>query len=257
VSDISLRGVSVAYEGAPAVDGLDLEVAEGEWLSLIGPNGAGKTSVLRAIAKLVPFTGEVRIGGRSVMAIGRRELARQVSMLVQEPEMPAGMTVAHYVLLGRSAHLGYLGKENDRDRRIVAETLERLALEGLSARPLDRLSGGERQRVAIARALAQEAPVLLIDEPTTSLDVGRQQSVLELIDELRRDRALTVISAMHDLTLAGQYADRLALLVGGRLAGVGSAAEILTESVIAEHYRARVMVVDMNGSGHAVVPVRR
>jgi iron complex transport system ATP-binding protein len=241
----------------PAVEALDLEVAEGEWLSLIGPNGAGKTSVLRAIANLVPFVGAVRIGGRSVTELGRRELARQVSMLVQEPEMPAGMTVAHYVLLGRSAHLGYLGKESDHDRRIVAETLERLALEGFSARPVDRLSGGERQRVAIARALAQEAPVLLIDEPTTSLDVGRQQSVLELIDELRRDRALTVISAMHDLTLAGQYADRLALLVGGRLAGVGSAAEILTEPVIAEHYRAKVMVVDMNGSGHAVVPVRR
>ena len=257
MSDVALRGVSVAYEGMPAVEALDLEIAEGEWLSLIGPNGAGKTSVLRAIANLVPFAGAVRIGGRSVTELGRRELARQVSMLVQEPEMPAGMTVAHYVLLGRSAHLGYLGKESDRDRRIVAETLERLALEGFSARAVDRLSGGERQRVAIARALAQEAPVLLIDEPTTSLDVGRQQSVLELIDELRRDRALTVISAMHDLTLAGQYADRLALLVGGRLAGVGSAAEILTEPVIAEHYGAKVMVVDMNGSGHAVVPVRR
>ena len=257
MSDVTLRGVSVAYEGAPAVDGLDLQVTEGQWLSLIGPNGAGKTSVLRAIANLVPFTGLVEVGGRSVRALGRRELARKVSMLVQEPEMPAGMTVAHYVLLGRSAHLGYLGKESDRDRRIVAETLQRLALEGLSARPVDHLSGGEKQRVAIARALAQEAPVLLIDEPTTSLDVGKQQSVLELIDELRRDRALTVISAMHDLTLAGQYADRLALLVGGRLVGVGSAAEILTEPVIAEHYGAKVMVVDMNGSGHAVVPVRR
>ena len=257
MSDVTLRDVSVAYEGTPAVDGLDLDVSEGQWVSLIGPNGAGKTSVLRAIANLVQFTGTVRIGGRAVADFGRRELARKVSMLVQEPEMPAGMTVAHYVLLGRSAHLGYLGKESDHDRSVVAETLQRLALDGLAARPVDRLSGGERQRVAIARALAQEAPILLIDEPTTSLDVGRQQSVLELIDELRRDRSLTVISAMHDLTLAGQYADRLALLVGGRLAGVGTASEILTEPMIAEHYKARVMVVDMNGSGHAVVPVRR
>jgi cobalamin transport system ATP-binding protein len=257
VTDIVLQGVSVAYDGAPAVAGLHLEVPEGEWLSLIGPNGAGKTSVLRAIANLVPFAGAIRIGGRSVTEIGTRELARKVSMLVQEPGMPAGMTVAHYVLLGRSAHLGYLGKESEHDRRIVAETLRRLTLEPLSGRAVDRLSGGERQRVAIARALAQEAPILLIDEPTTSLDVGRQQSVLELIDELRRDRALTVISAMHDLTLAGQYADRLALMVGGRLAGAGTAAEVLTEAVIAEHYQARVRVVDLNGSGHAVVPVRR
>ena len=171
--------------------------------------------------------------------------------------MPAGMTVAHYVLLGRTAHLGYLGRESEHDRRIVAETLQRLGLDSLAARPVDHLSGGERQRVAIARALAQQSPVLLVDEPTTSLDVGRQQSVLELNDELRHDRSLTVISAMHDLTLAGQSADRLALMVGGRLIAVGTPAEILTESAIAEHYNARVAVVDMNGSGHAVVPVRR
>jgi len=257
MSDVAVKDLSVNYDGALAVDALDLDVPEGEWLSLIGPNGAGKTSVLRAIANLVPFTGDVRVGGHAVTSLGRRELARRVSMLVQEPDMPAGMTVAHYVLLGRSAHLGYLGRESDHDRRIVAETLQRLGLEPFAGRPLDHLSGGERQRVAIARALAQESPVLLVDEPTTSLDVGRQQSVLELIDELRHDRSLTVISAMHDLTLAGQYADRLALLVGGRLVAAGAPAEILVESVIAEHYRARVAIVDLNGSGHAVVPVRR
>ena len=257
MSDVSVKGLSVSYDGAVAVDAFDLDVREGEWLSLIGPNGAGKTSVLRAIANLIAFTGDVRVGASAVSALGRRELARRVSLLVQEPEMPAGMTVAHYVLLGRTAHLGYFGRESDHDRRIVAGTLERLALESLAARPVDHLSGGERQRVAIARALAQQSPVLLIDEPTTSLDVGRQQSVLELIDELRHDRSLTVISAMHDLTLAGQYADRLALMVGGRLVATGTPAEILTESVIAEHYQARVAVVEMNGSGHAVVPVRR
>ena len=257
MSGVTVKGLSVIYDGALAVDGLDLDVQEGEWLSLIGPNGAGKTSVLRAIANLVPFAGDVRVGGRAVSDLGRRELARKVSMLVQEPDMPAGMTVAHYVLLGRSAHLGYLGRESEQDRRVVAETLQRLSLDPLAARPVDHLSGGERQRVAIARALAQQSPLLLVDEPTTSLDVGRQQSVLELIDELRRDRALTVISAMHDLTLAGQYADRLALLVGGRLIAAGRPADILTEAVIAEHYQARVAVVEVNGNGHAVVPVRR
>ena len=257
MSDVSLRGLAIAYEGRTVVEGLDVEVAEGEWLSLIGPNGAGKTSVLRAIANLVPFQGDVRVGGRAVTGLGARALARQVALLVQEPEMPARMTVAHYVLLGRSAHLGYLGREGPGDRRIVGETLELLALDGLAGRTLDRLSGGERQRVAIARALAQQASVLLIDEPTSSLDVGRQQAVLELIDQLRGDQRLTVVSAMHDLTLAGQYADRLALMVGGRLVAVGTPAEILTESAIAEIYRARVRVVEMNGSGHAVVPVRK
>ena len=169
--------------------------------------------------------------------------------------MPVGMTVSQYVLLGRAPHLGYLGKESSRDKRVVRDVVRRLALEELASRPLERLSGGERQRAAIARALAQQAPVLLIDEPTSSLDVGRQQSVLELIDQLRREQELTVIAAMHELTLAGQYADRLALLVGGRLMAAGSAAEVLTEPAIAEHYRAHVKVIEMNGSGTAVVPV--
>ena len=244
MSDIVLAGVSVAYDGEPVVRDLDLTVASGEWLALIGPNGAGKTTILRAIARLVSFRGEIRIGGRAVTELSSRDVARKVAVLVQEPQMPAGMTVAQYVLLGRAPHLGYLGKESSRDRRIVA------------SRPLDRLSGGERQRAAIARALAQQAPVLLIDEPTSSLDVGRQQSVLELIDQLRKEQELTVIAAMHELTLAGQYADRLALLVGGRLAAIGSAAEVLTEPAIAEHYRAQVKVIQMNGSGTAVVPVR-
>ena len=256
MSDIVLAGVSVAYDGEPVVRDLDLTVASGEWLALIGPNGAGKTTILRAIARLVSFRGEIRIGGRAVTELSSRDVARKVAVLVQEPQMPAGMTVAQYVLLGRAPHLGYLGKESSRDRRIVRDVVRRLTLEELASRPLDRLSGGERQRAAIARALAQQAPVLLIDEPTSSLDVGRQQSVLELIDQLRKEQELTVIAAMHELTLAGQYADRLALLVGGRLAAIGSAAEVLTEPAIAEHYRAQVKVIQMNGSGTAVVPVR-
>ena len=257
MSEVTLKSLSVSYEGVQVVHELDLTVASGEWLSLIGPNGAGKTTILRAIARLVPFQGDVLIGGQAVTALSSRNLARGIAMLVQEPQMPAGMTVSQYVLLGRAPHLGYLGKESSFDRRVVRDVLRRLVLEELAARPLEKLSGGERQRAAIARALAQRAPVLLIDEPTTSLDVGRQQSVLELIDQLRKEQELTVIAAMHELTLAGQYADRLALLVEGRLVAVGSAAEVLTEPAISAHYGAEVKVIDLNGSGPAVVPVRR
>jgi len=257
MSEVTLKSLSVSYEGVQVVHELDLTVASGEWLSLIGPNGAGKTTILRAIARLVPFQGDVLIGGQAVTALSSRNLARGIAMLVQEPQMPAGMTVSQYVLLGRAPHLGYLGKESSLDRRVVRDVLRRLVLEELAARPLEKLSGGERQRAAIARALAQRAPVLLIDEPTTSLDVGRQQSVLELIDQLRKEQELTVIAAMHELTLAGQYADRLALLVEGRLVAVGSAAEVLTEPAISAHYGAEVRVIDLNGSGTAVVPVRR
>jgi iron complex transport system ATP-binding protein len=256
VSEVLLNGVSVAYESEIVVRDLDLHVASGEWVALIGPNGAGKTTVLRAVARLVVNTGEIRIGKESVATLSGRELARRVAMVLQEPQMPGGMTVSQYVLLGRSPHLSYFGKEGSRDQRIVAGILERLSLERLAARPLDHLSGGERQRAAIARALAQQAPVLLVDEPTSSLDVGRQQEVLELIDELRRERELTVIAAMHDLTLAGQYADRLALLVAGSLVAVGAPADVLTEPAIADNYRAQVRILQLNGAGRAVIPVR-
>ena len=257
MSDVTLSGISVSYDRVKVVENLDMHVSSGEWLSLIGPNGAGKTTVLRAIAKLTPFEGDIRLGEKPVTQLGPRDLARVVAMLPQEPQMPSGMTVSQYVLLGRSPHLGYLARESPRDHRIVAEILRRLSLDAMAARPLEHLSGGERQRVAIARALAQQAPVLLIDEPTTSLDVGRQQEVLELVDQLRAEDGLTVIAAMHELTLAGQYADRLALLVAGRLVAIGPPAEILTEPAISEHYRARVRVVPLNGAGNAVVPVRR
>jgi iron complex transport system ATP-binding protein len=256
VNDVVLRRVGIAYESEVVISELDLSVGSGEWLALIGPNGAGKTTILRAIARLVGYRGEIRIGGQEVTEMSGRELARRVAIVMQEPHMPEGMSVSQYVLLGRSPHLTYFGKEGGRDKQVVADILERLALERLAARPLDHLSGGERQRAAIARALAQQAPVLLVDEPTSSLDVGRQQEVLELIDGLREEHGLTVIAAMHDLTLAGQYADRLALLVAGRLVAAGTPAEVLTEPAIADHYRAQVRVLEMNGAGRAVVPVR-
>ena len=257
MSRVALTAVAVAYELETVVSDLDLTIESGEWLSLIGPNGAGKTTVLRAIAGLTPARGAIHVGDLAVDRLSPRQVARLVAMLPQEPHIPPGMSVAQYVLLGRSPHLGYLGRESAGDRRIAAEVLNRLSLDGMAERSLDNLSGGERQRAAIARALAQQAPVLLIDEPTTSLDIGRQQEVLELVDEIRRERGLTVIAAMHDLTLAGQYSDRLALLVAGRLVAVGPPLEILTEPAISEHYQARVQVVPLNGSGAAVVPVRR
>jgi iron complex transport system ATP-binding protein len=256
VNDVVLRGVGISYESEIVVSGLDLSISSGEWLALIGPNGAGKTTILRAIARLVAYQGEIRIGSQAVADMNGRELARRVAMVMQEPHMPEGMSVSQYVLLGRSPHLAYFGKEDHRDQRVVADILERLALGPLAARPLDHLSGGERQRAAIARALAQQAPVLLVDEPTSSLDVGRQQEVLELIDKLRAEQGLTVIAAMHDLTLAGQYADRVGLLVGGKLVAVGTPAEVLTEPAIADHYRAQVRILQMNGSGRAVIPIR-
>jgi iron complex transport system ATP-binding protein len=256
VSAIELRGVSVDLDGRPVLRELDLVVPGGARLGLIGPNGSGKTTLLRSVAGLVPHRGELRIGDAPPGSLSRRELARRIALVPQNPAVPAGITVADYVLLGRTPYIPYLGTESRRDLAIVAQVLDHLDLAAFASRRLDSLSGGERQRAVLARALAQQAPVLLLDEPTTGLDVGHQQQVLELVDTLREDLDLTVVSAMHDLTVAGQFADQLVLLDGGRVAAAGPAREVLTEPVISRHYHASVRVLEDPGGGIVVVPVR-
>jgi iron complex transport system ATP-binding protein len=245
---IEIRDVSVRLGGATVVHEISAEVASGEWVALIGPNGAGKTTVLRAVSGLVSHAGSILVDGRRVGATGRRELARRIALVPQLPQRPAELTVAEYVLLGRTPHIGYLSTESRQDRIAAERALRRLALRPFAGRLLGSLSGGELQRTVLARALAQEAPVLLLDEPTSALDLGRQQQVLELVDRLRREDGLTVVSAMHDLSLAGQYADRLVLLDRGRIVADGSASEVLSAGRIAEYYGAHVHVVEEDGA---------
>jgi iron complex transport system ATP-binding protein len=252
---IEARDLWVRFGPVAAVRGLSLRVEPGTWTALIGPNGAGKTSALRALAGLVSFEGEVHIDGRDARRLGRRAVSRLVAFVPQKPETPAALTVAEYVLLGRTPHISYLGGEGKRDREAAARALLRLDLEDFAQRQLGSLSGGELQRVVLARALAQEAPVLLLDEPTTSLDLGRQQLVLELVDELRRD-GLTVVTTLHDLTLVGQYAEHVVLLDSGSVVAEGTAADVLSAENLAEHYGANVRVIE-DEHGVFVVPVRR
>ena len=254
---LALDRVSVTLGGARVVNQLSAHVEDGEWVALIGPNGAGKTTALRAVAGLVDFDGAVRILGDDADSLPRKDVARRVALVPQVPLIPGNITVREYVLLGRTPHLGYFGSERRIDHVAADAALEQLDLTAFALRRLETLSGGERQRATLARALAQDAPILLLDEPTAALDVGRQQQVLELVDTLRTNRGLTVLSTMHDLTLAGQYADRLLLLDGGRLVASGVAEEVLTRALITEHYGAEVEVVDAPGSGFIVVPVRR
>jgi len=243
---IELCELAVRFDRTHAVRGVSLEVAADEWVMLIGPNGAGKTSILRALCGLLAFDGQATIDGRDVRSLGRRALARLIAFVPQNPVAPSELTVAEYVLLGRTPHLGYLGVEGRRDRQAVARALERLDLLPFAERGLGSLSGGELQRAVLARALAQEAVVLLLDEPTTSLDLGRQQQVLELVDSLRGD-GLTVLSTMHDLTLAGQYADRLVLLDRGTIVAEGAPRDVLSPETLASHYGANVRVVHDDG----------
>jgi iron complex transport system ATP-binding protein len=252
---IELRDVSVRLGATEALRSVSLSVEAGEWLALIGPNGAGKTTALRALCGLVRCTGQVLVDGRDVRTLGRRELARLAAFVPQIPETPPELTVAEYVLLGRTPYLGYFGAEARSDRLAAERALERLELRPFAARFLGSLSGGELQRAVLARAVAQEAPILLLDEPTTALDLGRSQQALELVLSLR-DGGLTIVSTMHDLTLAGQYADRLALLDRGVIVAEGTPREVLSSANVSSYYGANVRVVH-DDEGVFVLPLRR
>ena len=255
MSAIALDGVTVTLGGRAVVQDVDAVVEVGEWVALIGPNGAGKTSLLRAVAGLLPCDGTIRLDGVLLGQLSRRERAQRLALVPQEPRTPPWLTVAEYVLMGRTPYLRPLAREGEEDREAAARALSRLELDELSERMLGTLSGGERQRVVVARALAQEAPIVLLDEPTASLDIGHQQQALDLLDALRATEGLTLVAAMHDLTLAAQYADRVLLLDAGRVVADGTPAEVLTEEALAEHYGARVRVVTLD-EGIAVLPAR-
>jgi iron complex transport system ATP-binding protein len=252
---ISIERLSVSYNGIAAVQDFVMTVPGGAWVALIGPNGAGKTTVLRALAGAIDFDGEITIGPTPLREKSRRELARLVAYVPQRPFLPVGATVTDYVLMGRNPYIGYLSTESRADLDAVARVLDRLELSSFAQREITSLSGGEAQRAVLARALAQQAPLLLLDEPTSELDVGHQQQVLELVDELRVEVGLTVISTMHDLTLAGQYAESFVLLDGGRAVARGRAEEVLQEALISRHYGASVEILD-GPAGPIVVPRR-
>ncbi len=255
---VALRAESLAVDlgGTPVLHGVDLEVRASEWVTIIGPNGAGKSTLLRAVAGLLPHTGSVFLFGTPTARLSRRERAKRVATVLQSPVVPAGMSVLDYVLLGRTPYIPVLGRESAADLAAVHQTLAGLDLAGFTGRRLETLSGGERQRVFLARAMAQGAPLLLLDEPTAALDIGHQQEVLELVDQVRRDNGLTVLATMHDLSVAGEYAERLVLMDQGRVAAAGTPGEVLTEELLARHYRAQVRVLP-GERGPLVVPTRR
>ncbi|WP_298750122.1 ABC transporter ATP-binding protein [uncultured Serinicoccus sp.] len=239
------RDVRVSFAGTEVVAGVDLDLRAGEWLGLIGPNGSGKSTFLRSLVRLVPRTGTVERGD------GTPPGPTDLSLMPQSPELPPGMPVVEYVLLGRTAHLGWLSMESRTDRRIATDVLRRLGLASFAGRPVRSLSGGEAQRVVIARALVQQSPVLLLDEPTSALDVGHQVEVLELVDELRREDGLTVVAAMHDLGMAARYADRLLLLERGAPVALGTPDDVLEDSLLSRVYHHPVRVHRLDG--HLVV----
>jgi iron complex transport system ATP-binding protein len=256
MSALRLRGVGAGYQGKQVVHGVDVDVPAGSWLAIIGPNGAGKSTLLKAVAGLAERTGLIELGEKNAERMTHRERARAIGYAPQNPTLPEDLTVTDYVLLGRTPHLRPLARESAADLRIAADVLARLDLRDLADRRLYAVSGGERQRAVLARTLAQQAGLLLLDEPTTGLDIGHAQTLLELIDRLRRADGTTVVSTLHDLTLAGQYADQLLLMQHGEVVAAGTPAEVLTEDRLARLYDADVEVL-RTSEGNPVVAPRR
>ena len=256
-ASIRIDALSVTLDGRRVVDDVDLAVPAGSWLCLLGPNGAGKTTLLRAVSGTVRHEGAVAIGDvRSDATTHPRVRARLVGVVPQTPVIPPGMTVFEYVLLGRTPHQGLRVAASLDDRRRTLAVLQRLDLERFAARDLMTLSGGERQRVVLARALVAETPVLLLDEPTAALDLGHQFEILELLAELQEERGLTVVSTLHDLGIAGQFGDRVAVLAEGRLVATGTPTDVLTAETIGRWWGVEA-TTDVEADGRVSITVRR
>jgi iron complex transport system ATP-binding protein len=257
VTGLTISQLRVAFGDTVVLKGVDMGVAPGEWLGLIGPNGAGKTTMLRAIHGTIPSAGSVTFEGRSIAALPGPARARRAAFVPQRPSAPPEMRVLDYVLLGRTPHIPYLAVEGRHDVEVALEALHSLDMWAFSQRRLGELSGGEFQQIVLARALAQEASLLLLDEPTSALDIGNQLQVLGVIDRLRREHSLTIVSAMHDLTLAAQFCDRLVLLADGSIAANGPPPEVLRAPLISRHYGATVRILEDGHGGLVVAPLRQ
>ncbi len=245
---LELRGIEATYPGRPGsvkpvLANVDLQVGAGEMLALIGPNGSGKTTLLRvASGGLQPSAGSAMLDGRDLIALSARERARHIAVVPQDGPIPSGLFVREMVSLGRTPYSRLLLGPTLQDRQAVAWALEAAGVEDLAERFVDELSGGERQRVILARALAQQARVLLLDEPTANLDLHHQVAMLELVRGLSREHGLAVLTAVHDLQLAALYCDRVALLSAGQLVSQGSPETVLTAPLLLEAFGQRVVL---------------
>nr|WP_285292341.1 ABC transporter ATP-binding protein [Aureimonas altamirensis] len=221
------------YGEATVLDGLDLAVAPGQVTAIVGANACGKSTLLRAMSRLLrPRGGRVLLDGKDIHRTAPRALARKLGLLPQSPIAPEGITVLDLVGRGRNPHLGLLSGWSRRDEEAVTAALQATQTLELAERPVDELSGGQRQRVWIAMALAQETELLLLDEPTTFLDIRHQVEVLDLLLDLNRAGGITIVMVLHDLNLASRYCDTLIAMAGGRLHAIGPPDVVLTASMV-------------------------
>jgi iron complex transport system ATP-binding protein len=244
---IVVDSLNVTIEKTSILIDVSLSADPGSWVGIIGPNGAGKSTLLRAIAADLPYEGSVRIDTVERGELDTRSKARAIAYVPQRPSYPAGMAVFDYVLLGRTPYMGALASEGAEDITAVWDALDALGIKHFASRDVSSLSGGETQRVSLARVLAQGTSVLVLDEATASLDVAAQQEVLELIDDLRISRSITVVSAIHDLTAAAQFCESAAVLAGGRIVAMGTVEEVFTEPILRSVFEPTLRVIEIDG----------
>ena len=253
------EGVTLGYDQTPIIDNLDLEVIPGAVTVIVGANASGKSTLLKGLSRLLkPDAGQVTLGGRNIAALPGKKVARVVGLLPQQPIAPDGITVADLVGRGRYPHQGWFRQWSSTDDEIVAAAMAATNTHELAARRLEDLSGGQRQRVWIAMALAQDPEILLLDEPTTFLDVTHQIEVLDLLLERNRERGTTVVMVLHDLNLAARYADHLVVMCAGSIVANGTPAETLTAEIVQHAFDLEARIVSDPVCGvPMVVPIGR
>ncbi|GAB2947270.1 ABC transporter ATP-binding protein [Micromonospora polyrhachis] len=251
---LSTRDLVVGYDDRIVIDGLDVELPSGAFTVIVGPNACGKSTLLRTMARLLtPSQGTVLLDGTAIRELPTREVARRLGVLPQSPLVPEGVTVADLVGRGRQPYQRWWRQWSAQDGAAVAEAMALANVDGLADRPVDTLSGGQRQRVWIAMTLAQETEALLLDEPTTFLDLAHQVEILDLLHQLRVDRGRTVVAVLHDLNQAARYADHLIAMRGGVVVAAGAPREILTADLVRDVFGLDCVVVPCPVTGAPMV----
>ncbi|WP_084075077.1 ABC transporter ATP-binding protein [Demequina sp. NBRC 110052] len=244
----------VGYGGAPIVKGVDVDIPDGAITAIVGPNGCGKSTLLRALARLLsPSEGSVLLDGEDIQRIPTREVARRVGLLPQSPIAPAGITVRELVARGRTPHQKVLRPWSAEDETSVMSALHSTGLTAIADEAVDELSGGQRQRAWIAMALAQDTPIMLLDEPTTFLDIAHQYEVLDLLHRLHHRQGRTIVMVVHDLHQAARYASHVIAMSGGEVAASGAPSEVLTEQLVGDVFGLDVRVLPDPVTGTPVI----
>ncbi|MEM7336972.1 MAG: ABC transporter ATP-binding protein [Chloroflexota bacterium] len=253
MNEINATQLTLAYDSNVIIENLSTTIVSGQVTSLVGPNGCGKSTLLRGMARLLrPSAGEVLLDGKAIHEMPTKELAKIVGILPQAPRAPEGLTVYELVAQGRYPHQGFFQQWTPEDEEIARDAIEITNMVEFADRPLDTLSGGQRQRAWIAMSLAQKTPILLLDEPTTYLDIGFQLEVMELIEKLNHERGMTILLVLHDLNQAARYSNRMIVLREGSIVADGPPTEILTADLVADVFNVRANIVKDPDSGSPV-----